>query len=180
MASATPTPAPERSSSGAGPGADHTTEDRQREVILGFSGLKAHLVLIALWFVGTGILIAESFGYAERARAFPLLTLGTMVLLLVIRTAQVVRTDRRLGSPTTPRSRIVRELVLLGWLVIAWVGVVLFGLIPGAMAFLIAYLAVHRPVGRVASVLVVVGLWGAVYVLFVQVLNLPLRPGILF
>lgn len=180
MAAATPMPAPERSSSGAGPGPDRSPQDRQREIILGFSGLRAHLVLIGLWFVGTGLLIVESYGYAERARAFPLLTLGTMLLLLGIRTAQVIRTDQRLGSPSTPRSRLVREIVMLGWLVVAWAGVVLFGLIPGAMAFLIAYLAVHRPVGRFASALVVVGLWGAVYVLFVQVLNLPLRSGILF
>lgn len=57
---------------------------------------------------------------------------------------------------------------------------ILLGIIPGAALFLAAYLGVHRPVKLWAGAIVVVFTWLAVQGLFVQLLNLPFRPGMLF
>ena len=153
---------------------------RRIEQALSLSSLWAHVALLAVVTVGTVMMLVDLSNYSERARQFPFLTLVATLVMVAIRLVQVIVVARRDGEPPRDRSRLRREAVMLSWVVGMGVAVVLFGLIPGAMLFLVAYLAVHRPAGLLTSVIVLVGLWAAVYVLFVQVLNLPLRPGVLF
>lgn len=170
-------PAPEPSGSGAGP---EPEVESAREHVLGSSSLAAHLVLLAVWLGGTAFLAQEAINYNQRSRAFPLLTFAVMAALVLVRVAQVIVGARRYGAAGPSRERLFRETVMLGWLAAAWVLVLLFGLIPGSIAMLAAYLAVHRPTGLVRSVITVVGVYVAVRILFVEVLNLPMQSGLLF
>lgn len=171
-------PAPEPSGSGAGP--DQEDVKAGRELVLGSSGLVAHLVLLAVWLGVTALLAVEAMNYNERARAFAIITFAAMATLILGRAAQVVLGARRYGTGGPPRERFVREAIMFAWLAVAWVLVQLLGLIPGSMLLLASHLLVHRPVslGRIA--IIVVGVYIAVRVLFVELLNLPLESGIIF
>ena len=171
-------PAPEPSGSGAGPDAE--ADRAARELALGTSSLAAHLVLIAVWLAGTFLLYQEVVTYNLRSRAFPLWTFAAMTVLVLVRLIQVVRAARRYGAKGPSRERFLHELVMIGWLIVAWVLVALIGLIPGSIALLAAYLLVHRTTTLVRTAIIIAVVFVVVRLIFVEVLNLPLQPGILF
>ena len=173
-------PGPLRPGDISGPKDEAELAERRIEQTLALSSFWSHMVVLAVVTAGGVGMFVQLFNYSERARQFPMVTLIAMFLMVVIRTVQVIIVARRDGEPPRDRSRLTRETVMVGWVIAMGVSVVLFGLIPGSMLFLVAYLAVHRPAGLVVSVLVTLGLWLGVYLLFIQLLNLPLRPGILF
>ena len=171
-------PASEPSGSDAGPSAP--AGEPGRDIVLGMAGLRAHILILAAWLAGTAVLYVEAFEYNERARAFPVITFVTMAALVLARTGQVLRATRRFSASGVDRSRLVREATMIGWLVVAWVLVLLIGLIPGSTVLLTAYLAVTRPVSPLRILLIVVAVFVAIRVMFVELLNLPLQPGLLF
>jgi hypothetical protein len=170
-----------------GPGAPSdepiAAEEVERFVIdqvFAYSRLWSHLVLLGLLALGIFLAFQEMAGYAERARQFPAVTFVVGLVMIAIRAVHLVAVARRDGQPSSEPGRLGREAVMVGWLVALAFALVLLGVIQGAITFLIVYLLVHRPVRLWVTAVVVASVGLSVHVLFVEVLNLPFRPGLLF
>lgn len=134
---------------------------------------------IILLFIALGLVIA-TMAYPIRSKLFPLIALGTAVILLVVQIYREFSTGKERGTPEEKREKASRSkhLAIWAWLAGTLVMLWIFGFMGTVILLPFLYLRSHKE-SWLISISLPLGCGIFFYVLFGLALSMPLYPGIL-
>ncbi len=127
------------------------------------------------------ILLKATIAYPLRSRLFPLIALGTALILLIIQIIREVSALKEKEPTEEIRDRNFRSknLAIWGWLTGTLIMLWILGFMGTVVLLPFLYLRFHRE-GWLISISLPLGCGIFFYTLFDLALGMPLYPGILF
>ncbi|MFC7216070.1 hypothetical protein ACFQO4_18540 [Saliphagus sp. GCM10025334] len=173
----------------------------------GWDRLKEYdeLLLYAFLLLGAAILINDAFSYRHNARIIPLITLVAFVLLLLLKAAFLIAAytgndqihdliPDAFGGIAKSNTDIANDLmesenkslnirialVSIIWVLLFSMVFYLFGIIYPIPILLLVFLVIHYDAPVTHSIGITALVFGLLYILFVELLNMRVYQGVVF
>ena len=142
---------------------------------------RGSLILAVILLTMTVGLVIVTMGYPLRSKLFPLIALGTALILLVIQVFREVSALKQKASSEKKEDRNLRskQRTIWAWLVGTLIMLWILGFMGTVVLLPFLYLRFHKE-GWLISVTLPLGCGIFFYVLFGLALHMPLYPGVLY
>ena len=117
-----------------------------------------------------------ALGFTEKARLMPLLVgiPGTMLGI-----AQLLSEIRQATHDGNSEEVTGAELVMLGWVVAFFAGILCFGFVYAAPLLVLAFMIAGKKESVPIGVMSAVATWAVLYIFFEQTMEIPLFQGLI-
>lgn len=140
------------------------------------AALSGRVLTAILMFAIFATMTLMAFGFPEKARMMPLMAGVPGSLLALVSVLQELRRAMREAALSPPASRR-GELAMLGWMLLYFIGILMFGFLYAAPVLVFVFLRFGKRESVATGAIGAAGTWAVLYGLFELVFQIPLFEG---